>query len=462
MNRRAFLKRSAAAAALSVLASCNMARPKGKPSKPNILVILVDDLGYGDLSSYGATDLKSPHIDKLMASGLRINNFYANCPVCSPTRAALLTGRYPDLVGVGGVIRTFMNDNFGYFDPEAVTLPDVLNRGEYETTCVGKWHLGLSSPNLPNERGFKHFYGFIGDMMDDYWDHKRANYNYMRENEKEIDPKGHATDIFSDAAIRYFDDFKDKEKPFFMYLAYNAPHFPIQPPQDWLDKVNKRETGISEKRARNVAFVEHLDYNIGRVIDGLKQTGQYENTLIIFTSDNGGQKNVGASNGTLNGNKGQMLEGGIKVPMCAVWPGKIKPAVNDDRIFMTMDIFPTVCQAAGISFDHEIEGVSFLPMLLGKQQALDNRYLIWVRREGWHFGGRAFYAIRKGDFKLQHSNPFEPMQLYNLKADPQEQSPLSDKHPMYKELFGKLRDHIIKAGAVPFEKPGTDPTKVNH
>ncbi|MGY8651520.1 MAG: sulfatase-like hydrolase/transferase, partial [Verrucomicrobiia bacterium] len=203
-------------------------------AKPNILVILVDDLGYGDLSSYGAPDLKSPAIDSLMAAGIRFDSFYANCPVCSPTRAALLSGTYPDLVGVPGVIRTIPHNNWGWLAPHAVLLPKPLKVAGYHTAIVGKWHLGLESPNRPNERGFDHFKGFLCDMIDDYYKHRRHGINYFRENEKEIDPPGHATDLFTEWAIDYLDDRKGKKEPFFLYLSYNAPHTPIQPPADWL------------------------------------------------------------------------------------------------------------------------------------------------------------------------------------------------------------------------------------
>ena len=199
-------------------------------SKPNIIIILVDDLGYGDLSSYGATDLKSPAIDSLMAAGMRFDSFYANCPVCSPTRAALLSGTYPDLVGVPGVIRTFPKNNWGWLSPEAVLLPVSLKTAGYHTAIVGKWHLGLESPNTPNERGFDFFKGFLCDMIDDYYKHRRHGINYFRENQKEIDPPGHATDLFSNWAVDYLNKRKDKKQPFFLYLAYNAPHTPIQPP----------------------------------------------------------------------------------------------------------------------------------------------------------------------------------------------------------------------------------------
>ncbi len=148
---------------------------KSKPEeKPNIILILVDDLGYGDLSSYGAKDLQTPNLDSLVASGIRFDNFYANCPVCSPTRASVLTGQYPDMVGVPGVIRTHPHANFGYLASHAVMLPEVLKRAGYDTAIIGKWHLGLETPNTPNERGFDHFHGFLGDMMDDYYSHRRA------------------------------------------------------------------------------------------------------------------------------------------------------------------------------------------------------------------------------------------------------------------------------------------------
>ena len=428
------------------------AKPKTQETRPNILVILVDDLGYGDLSSYGAKDLRTPNIDRLMSAGKRIDNFYANCPVCSPTRASLLTGRYPDMVGVPGVIRTFPRNNFGFLDPNALLLPTVLKTSGYHTAIVGKWHLGLESPNIPTERGFDYFYGFLGDMMEDYYTHRRAGYNYMRLNQEKIDPKGHATDLFTQAAIDYIRSRKNEKKPFFFYLAYNAPHTPIQPPEEWVEKVKNREKGIEEKRARLVALIEHLDDGIGNVIKTLKDSALSENTIIFFISDNGGQLNVGGQNGNLNGGKGNMFEGGIRVPMCAVWPQRIKPGVNTNLVAMTMDIFPTLCDMASTNYDHKIDGVSILPELLGKKQFLEDRFLVWVRREGGRFGGRDYYAIRKGDYKLLQNSPYEPMKLYNLKEDPWEKKPYDNDHEMHKILANALQDHVIKAGTVPWQK----------
>jgi len=452
-SRRDFLKAAAFTWPALALPNKILAEEKTPEGKPNIVVILADDLGYGDLSCYGAKDLKTPNIDWLVATGMRFDSFYANCPVCSPTRASLLTGRYPDLVGVPGVIRTHITNNFGYLSPQAVLLPRLLKQAGYHTAIIGKWHLGLAWPNTPTERGFDHFAGFLGDMMDDYYTHLRHGFNYMRLDEKEIDPKGHATDLFTQWAIEYINQRAESKQPFFLYLAYNAPHTPIQPPKDWLDCIKSRDGDIADKRAGLVALIEHLDDGIGKVIAALKQAGLSDNTIIIFTSDNGGQLGVGASNGPLSGGKGQMYEGGIRVPTCAVWPGKTRPGSHSDRVALTMDLFPTICEVAGVKIDHQIDGRSILPTLLGESQPAEDRILFWVRREGGNFGGRAFYAARYGDWKLLQNSPFEPMELYNLADDPQEKQPLDEKHKMYQRLFTAVREHVIQAGAVPWQKP---------
>ncbi len=421
--------------------------------RPNFLFILVDDLGYGDLSSYGSSDIESPRIDGLMEQSLRFDQFYANCTVCSPTRASLMTGRYPDLVGVPGVIRQTATNSWGYLDPEAVTLPDMMKRAGYHTAMVGKWHLGYESPNIPNDRGFDFFHGFLGDMMDDYYDHRRRGVNWMRKNRKEIDPKGHATELFSDWAIDYLEGRSKKKQPFFLYLPYNAPHFPIQPPDDWLERTRKKFPDLSEGRAKNVAFVEHMDHHIGRVLDALDETGLSENTLVVFSSDNGGSVPHFQTNGNLRGGKQNHWEGGIRVPTCVRWPGKIAPD-RVDTIGITMDFYPTLCELAGVEIDHEIEGRSLVPFLLeGDASHEADRYLFWIRREGGVTGyqGRAYYAVRKGPWKLQHSSPFEPMQLFNLEKDPLETTPVEDRK-RYSELSAQLMLHLQKAGRIPWQK----------
>ncbi len=243
-------------------------------AKPNIVMILVDDLGYSDLSSFGGTDIRTPAIDKLMNSGLRLDKFYSNCTVCTPTRASLLTGRYPDMVGAPGVIRQWDKNSWGYFRPTGPTLPELMRKAGYHTGMIGKWHLGFKSPNIPNDRGFDFFHGFLADMMDDYWTHLRGGINWMRLNKEEVKPEGHATEVFTQWAIDYVkNQAADKKQPFFLYLAYNAPHFPIQPPKIWLEKVQKREPQLGRKRATNVAFVEHMDHQIGKFLEAINQLG---------------------------------------------------------------------------------------------------------------------------------------------------------------------------------------------
>jgi arylsulfatase A-like enzyme len=422
---------------------------------PNILLILADDLGYGDLSSYGATDLRTPHIDELVEDGIRFDNFYANSPVCSPTRAAILTGRYPELVGVPGVIRTHPEDSWGYLAPDAVLLPELLGRAGYHTAIVGKWHLGLEAPNRPGDRGFDDVHGFLGDMMDDYFDHRRHGINYMRRDTTQIDPEGHATDLFTTWASDYIRSRVGTKAPFFLYLAYNAPHTPIQPAADWLERVKAREPDLSEQRAKLVALIEHMDHGIGEVLATLGETGLADDTLVVFTSDNGGQLRVGANNGALRDGKQSLYEGGLKVPFAAVWPDRIRPGRRSDRVALTMDLFPTLCEAAGVSIGHTIDGRSILPTWLGKPQPPEDRDLFFHRREGNpRYQGLTINAVRRGSWKLLRNSPFAPLELYDLASDPLEQHDLSAARPdRFRELAAALRLQLQRGGAVPWQPP---------
>ncbi|MCA8986114.1 MAG: sulfatase-like hydrolase/transferase [Planctomycetaceae bacterium] len=430
--------------------------PSVMAAPPNVLVILVDDLGYGDLSSYGATDLQTPAIDRLIQSGMKFVNFYANCPVCSPTRAALLTGRYQDRVGVPGVIRTHPENSWGYLAPDAVTIASVLKQSGYHTGIIGKWHLGLESPNIPNERGFDFFHGFLGDMMDDYYHHRRHDVNYMRKNLEVIDPEGHATDLFTDWTCDYLNEKARKpEQPFFLYLAYNAPHTPIQPPADWLDKVQKREPGITEQRAKLVALIEHLDSGIGKVLNCLEKTGLDQSTLVVFSSDNGGQIEVGANNGPLRDGKQSVYEGGLKVPCGVVWPGKIQPGSSSEFRAMSMDLFPTVLEAAQIPVPEGLDSRSFLPTLLGEQQVELRKHMFFSRREGGtRYQGLTIQAVIRGEWKLLQNSPFAPLELYNLAEDPLETTDRTKTAPrIYQELSAAFRRQLQYYGEVPWQAP---------
>ncbi len=442
---------------LLAFAACSPLELAAEP--PNLLVILLDDLGYGDLSSYGARDLRTPNIDALARRGMRFTNFYANCPVCSPTRAALLSGRYPEMVGIPGVVRTHARESWGYLSRDAILLPQVLKRTGYRSALIGKWHLGLEEPNRPYDRGFDFFHGFLGDMMDDYYDHRRHGNNYMRRNDETIDPEGHATDLFTRWARDYLRQRHQasgpSKQPFFLYLAYNAPHAPIQPPAAWLEKVRERAPDMPEKRARLVALIEHLDDGIGQVLKELKDAGLEESTLVVLTSDNGGQLDAGADNGPLRDGKQSVYEGGIKVAAIAAWPGRIPAGTVSDRVAITMDLFPTLLEAAGLEAHHAIDGRSFLPLLLGGNQDAPNRDLFFCRREGGaRYGGKTIEAIRRGDWKLLQNSPWSPQELYNLRDDPREENDLSRSHrEEFESLASALRAQIQLYGSVPWQRP---------
>ncbi len=418
---------------------------------PNILIILGDDHGYGDISAHQGPHIQTPNIDRIAENGIRLTQFYANSSVCSPSRAALMTGRYPDRVGVPGVIRTYPESNWGYFSRDAITLPSMLKQKDYHTSIVGKWHLGLEPENHPCKRGFDHFHGFLGDMMDDYYTHLRHDQNYMRKDLEVIDPRGHATDLFTEWAIEVVRGHAHSSQPFFLYLAYNAPHTPIQPPEDWIERVRQREPDASPERVKYIALVEHMDAGIGRVLDALENTGQLANTLVIYTSDNGGQLNVGATNGDLKGGKGQMYEGGIRVPTCAMWADGIEKGQVCDNVAMLMDLFPTACETAGVSVNHDIEGLSILPTLRGENQNFSDRAMYWVRKDGGNsFLGLNQHAVRRGNIKLLHNSPFEPLELYDLGNDPQETSDQA-KTGAFREMGELLQTEMQQNGSVPWQ-----------
>lgn len=425
------------------------------PSRhPDILVILADDLGWSDLSCQGSREVQTPHIDSLRRAGMRLTHFYANSPVCAPTRAALMSGRYPDRVGVPGLIRTIPTDNWGYLDPGTMLLPAMLKTSGYHTAHVGKWNLGFESPNLPNEKGFDHFHGWLEDMMDDYRTHRRHGRNYMRLNRDTIDPQGHATDLFTQWSVDYIRSRASSPQPFFLYLAYNAPHFPVQPPPEWLDRVRKRLPGINPRRAALIALIEHMDAGIGRVMQALRESGRLDNTLILFTGDNGGNLADSADNGPLRDGKQSMYEGGLRVPTLAAWKGHIPPNSTSSVPLMSMDIVPTLLELTETSSRSPLEGRSFLPVLLGSTGMVPERPMYFIRREGGiRYGGNAYHALRLGPWKLLQNSPYAPQELYNLDDDPLESRNRIGTEPEVRgRLNALLMQHIQEGGKAPWQR----------
>jgi arylsulfatase A-like enzyme len=422
-------------------------------TKPNLILIITDDHGWGDVSMYERRDVFTPNMDRIAKEGMLFTGMRANCTVCSPTRAAILTGRYADRVGVPGVIRTQPENSWGYFDPRVTTLPDHLRQAGYHTAIVGKWHLGLESPNTPNERGFDFFHGFLGDMMDSYVTHRRHGNNYMRRNREVIEPSGHATDLFTDWSAGYLRERARDRRPFFLYLAYNAPHFPIEPPAEWLQRVKQRAPEMNEKRALNVAFVEHLDAGVGRVLAALQETGLDRNTLVVFTADNGGSLPHAQSNHPWRDGKQSHYDGGLRVPFAARWPGVVAPGSRSEYAGLTFDVAATFLEIAGVARPADYDAVSLLPVLRGAPPPAEPRDLYFVRREGGPaYGGKSYEALIRGDWKLMQNSPYAPLELYNLKDDPGEEKNLIKQQPkIARELETALRAHIQRAGATPWQ-----------
>jgi arylsulfatase A-like enzyme len=424
-------------------------------AKPNFLFILSDDHGMGDVSTYERRDVLTPNLDRLAADGMLFTRMRANCTVCSPTRAAIMTGRYPDRVGVPGVIRTQAANSWGYLAPGVPTLADHLRPAGYATAIIGKWHLGLESPNTPTERGFEFFHGFLGDMMDSFTTHLRHGQNYMRRNREVITPTGHATDLFTDWTVSYLQERAQDRRPFFLYLAYNAPHFPIEPPAAWLAKVKQRAPDLPEKRALNVAFVEHLDDAIGRVLAALRDTGLDRNTLVVFSADNGGSLPHAQSNHPWRDGKQSHYDGGLRVPFIVRWPGVVAPGSRSDYAGLSFDACATFLEAAGVARPADFDAVSLLPILRGGAPDPKPRELYFVRREGGPaYGGKSYEALIRGDWKLMQNSPYSPLELYNLKDDPQEKTNVIQKFPaIARDLETALRAHIQRGGATPWQPP---------
>lgn len=401
--------------------------------KPNILIIVGDDMGYGDVGFHKCKDIPTPGLDRLAADGVRFTNGYVSGPYCSPTRAGLLTGRYQTRFG-----HEFNNGGAGGGLPVTeTTLADHLRSGGYVTGAIGKWHLGSKPAMHPQQRGFDDFFGFLAGAHS-YFDVA----GIIRGNEpvKELD---YTTDAFGREACAFID--KNKDRPWFLYLAFNAVHTPMHATDDRLAKF----TGIADKQRQTYdAMMLALDENVSKVRAKLAETGQTENTLIAFISDNGGptMKGVtinGSSNAPLRGSKRTTLEGGVRVPFIIAWPGRLKPGVFDQPAIQ-LDLHATALAAAGAAAkpDWKLEGVNLLPYLTGEKSAPPHDALYW------RFGKQM--AIRSGDWKLVrydsnadtntggHNQPVTETKLYNLANDIHEDKDLAKEMPdKVKELQAK-------------------------
>lgn len=492
ISRRKFIKSSSISAmalgATASSASWNFASPPPS-SKPNIIYILADDLGYGEVGCYGQKKIKTPNIDRLAAAGMKFTQHYSGSPVCAPSRCVLLTGKHTGHAYIRG------NDEMGHRgdvwrDPalegqrplteDIVTFPQLLQKQGYVTGAIGKWGLGaVGSTGDPNKKGFDFFYGY---------NCQRVAHNYypvhLWKNDKKIslegndifmphiklpedkdpnDPesykpytgKHYAVDLMSVETGKFIKE--NKNNPFFLYLPFTIPHVSLQSTPEDLKEYEgafeetpyKGEKGYLPHltpRAAYAAMITRMDKEIGKVMDLIDELGLAENTLIIFTSDNGPTYNGGTdneffdSNGPLRGLKGSVYEGGIRVPMIAKWSGKIAPGSQSDQISAFWDIMPTLGDIAGFECPEDIDGISLLPTLFEKGEPEDHEYLYWE-----HLG--KLQAVRLGNWKGVRLSPKEKIQLYNLEVDLAEENDVAGQNP---DIVRKI-EGILKSGRTPSE-----------
>ncbi|MBI3209524.1 MAG: arylsulfatase [Candidatus Solibacter usitatus] len=418
MNRREFL------ATPAVLMQPAAARP-------NVVILLADDLGWRD-TGFHDSEIRTPNLDRLRSQSVEIKQFYS-FPLCSPTRTGLMTGRNPIRVGVGyNVIRPWMKIGVPL---EEHLMPQSFRAAGYQTAITGKWHLGHARKEfLPNARGFDHAYGHVNGAID-YNTHMRDGGLDWHRNGKSVREDGYTTGLLAAEAIRFIRS-RDRARPFFLYMPFNAPHTPLQAPPERLDKY----ASIADKTRRTfAAMVDALDDSIGKVLAALDSEGIANNTIVLFFSDNGGPTNVGARNEPLRGAKSSCWEGGIRVPALLRWPGKLK-AGSETRQVMTMsDVFPTLAAAAGVTTRNKLpfDGRNLWPSLsTGKVEVREDLF--------WGVENQVFaYALRRGPWKLvrQISKTGEIVSsaLFQIEDDPNEQHDLSAKRQdLVKELGASL------------------------
>ena len=391
--------------------------------KPNIVIILTDDQGYADASfQLHPEEINTPNIDRIAANGIKMTNGYVNCSVCAPSRASLLTGQYSQRYGFYNA-----DDSRVGLPVDETTIADLLQQEGYKTGMFGKWHCGLDvDKHHPINRGFDTFYGFLGHGGHDYFN---LDYDPEGKHRSKIwddftvtaGETGYLTNILGDKAVEFIENSKDD--PFFLYLPFNAVHAPLQALEEDIELFN---TG-NEERDIYLGMLYRLDKNIGKMLDKLQATDNYENTLIFFLSDNGGTDV--ADNMPLKGNKHSFYEGGIRVPFVVSWPGQLTPGSNDTPV-IGMDIFQTICAVTGIDppQDEGRDGKNMMPVLNGTSKDSLHEYLYWDRESG-------DWAIRNGKWKL-HKDKHGKTMLIDLDNDISEEKNLKKKYP---KIVKKLR-----------------------
>ena len=465
ITRREFVKTLGLSAAALTLTGCTSATDRRSASKarPNIVYILADDLGYAEVGCYGQKKIRTPNIDKLATEGMKFAQHYSGNPVCAPSRCTLMTGLHTghaqirDNKQVGGKEGWKLGSTIGGQWPlkqGTVTVAKILKDAGYTTGAFGKWGLGLAgTTGDPNKQGFDRFYGYICQRQAHtfYPNHlwSDGQIQWIKENEggKEVI---YSHDLIAEQAIKFVK--ANKDRPFFLYVPFTIPHVALQVPEDslaeykdkWPDTPYDGKKGYiphEYPRACYAGMVTRMDKDVGRILSLLEDLDLADNTLVIFTSDNGPTYAGGAdseffeSAGPLRGLKGSVYEGGIRVPFIARWPGNIEPGSETDHPSAFWDFLPTACEIIGAKPPPDIDGISYLPTLLGKSRKQKRHEVMY-----WELGRRQ--GVRMGDWKAVRTRPGNKVELYNLANDIGEQNDLADKEP---EVLAKMTELLTTA-----------------
>jgi arylsulfatase A-like enzyme len=434
MNRREFVGTALAATAAAALEDPLEAQTA---AKPNILFMMADDFGYADLSCYGRPDYKTPNIDRLADEGIKFTQAYANSAVCTASRVALITGRYQYRLPVGleeplaGAAR-----NVG-LPPSHPTIASLLKKAGYGTTLIGKWHLGRLPDYGPLKSGYDHFWGFRSGGVD-YFTHKSGgpdtDTDDLWDGDVKIHQNGYLTTLLGDQTVKSINEYAKAKQPFLISLHFNAPHWPWEGPDD--EAISKTLTNLGSFDQGTIKIyakmVAAMDQQVGRVLKALDSAGIARNTIVVFTSDNGGERF--SNTWPFSGKKTELLEGGLRIPALVRWPGRIKPKSTTDQVAMTMDWMPTLLAAAGTQPDpaYPPDGINLLPMLTQDAPPVS-------RRVYWRYRANAQQAVRDGDMKYLKIN--DQTFLFNVVEDPLERANLKNKQPdVYKRLVSDYEE----------------------
>ena len=421
-TRRAVLQRAALGmAALALRADRLLADSPAKP--PNIVFIVADDLGYADVSCYGRPDLHTPNIDSLALRGVRFLQAYANSAVCSATRTALITGRYQDRIDIG--LDEPLVDRDTGLPPSHPTLPSLLRKAGYGTTLVGKWHLGVLPKYGPLKSGYDHYYGIRGGAVD-YFTHSED----LWDEDEKVEKAGYLTDLLGSRAVDVIDSYAKSGRPFLISLHFTAPHWPWEGPGDEAESRRLISQHLADfdggSQKTYQRMIENLDLQVGRVLQAIHANGLTGNTIVIFTSDNGGERF--ADTWPFTGRKTELLEGGLRIPAILSWPARIPMGRTTSQVAISMDWLPTLLAAAGIAPDpaYPPDGINLLPFLTHGAAPVPRKLF-------WRYKANAQHAVRDGDMKYLKilNNTF----LFNVVEDPMERANLKPREP---EVYNHL------------------------